>query len=415
MKGVFVILDGVADEPCTVLKGLTPLEYAKTPNLDYFASMGKIGRCFPIAEGVAPQSSSGIISLFGEDYKKISRGVLEALGAGVELNGGDLALRCNFSTIDDLQSLKLVDRRAGRTLTTKEAKMLSEEVNSKVKLPYQFELIPTIGHRAVLVFRGVFSSHFSNVDPDYADGVSVSSGSRVKLAEPYDDGSLTKLSADLVDTFVRKSHLILANSKVNAIREKKGFYSANFLLCRDPGRKNYLSPKLLGKWMGFGYMPLEIGITKYFGMHLSTFAYPIFKDIDSYAHLNEGLELAVKNAIGMLKKYSDSFDYFYIHFKETDIPGHDNKPLDKVRLIELLDRDFFGQLRDLFTGKEVRLVVTADHTTSCRAKAHTSGAVPVLFYDSSKPSGMNHRFTEKDASIGKVYSGRRILKETLFF
>ncbi|MEK6811063.1 MAG: phosphoglycerate mutase, partial [Nanoarchaeota archaeon] len=173
MKGIFVILDGVADDTCSQLNGKTPLEYAKTPNLDFFASSGEIDYCFPIAKGVAPQSSSGLVSLFGADFRGYPRGPLEAVGAGVSLNDGDLIFRCNFSTIESLSSLKLIDRRVGRTLTTGEARELADAVNSKVKLPFKFELIPTIGHRAVLVFRGVFSDKISNVDPSYEQGLSV--------------------------------------------------------------------------------------------------------------------------------------------------------------------------------------------------------------------------------------------------
>ena len=408
-----MILDGVADEPCNILAGKTPLEYAKTPNLDYFSFNGKLGKCFPIAENVAPQSSSGIVSLFGADYRSVSRGVLEAIGSGVKLNPGDLALRCNFSTIDNLQNCKLIDRRAGRTLTTKEAKMLANEVNSKIKLPYDFELIPTIGHRAVLVFRGVFSANFSNVDPDYADGVSVTSNSNVQFAKSYDDSSASKLSADLVNTFVKKSYVILSNSKVNILREKKGLFPANFILCRDPGNKTDEITNLLGDWMGFGYMPLEIGVAKLFGMEVNTFSYPSFNDMDAYSNLYAGLKLAIKNAIIMLKKYANSFDYFYIHFKETDIPGHDNKPREKVNLIELIDKDFFGFLRSFFVGMDCRLLVTADHTTSSRAKAHTAGAVPVLFYDGLRKIDGKYRFNEKDSAHGKSFIGRKLLKETL--
>jgi len=106
MKGLFIILDGVADEPCSVLNGKTPLDFSKTPNIDYFASNSKIGNCFPIAESVAPQSSSGIVSLLGADYRTVSRGFLETIGSGIELNKGDLALRCNFSTIDNVLSVQ---------------------------------------------------------------------------------------------------------------------------------------------------------------------------------------------------------------------------------------------------------------------------------------------------------------------
>ncbi len=414
MKGIVVILDGVADESCRLLNDKTPLEFAKTPNLDWLASKSKIGHCFPIAEGVAPQSSSGIVSLFGEDYKKASRGILEALGVGVKLNDGDLAIRCNFATIDNLKDFNLIDRRAGRTLTTSEAKLLEKSINEKVKLPYKFEFISTIGHRAVLVFRGVFSDNFSNVDPDYEDGVSVKSYDKIRLSFPYDDSSASKLASDLVNTFVQKSFVVLDNHPINLARKKKGLYSANFVLCRDPGTKKLNFKKLAGKWLGFGYMPLEIGFGLSFGMDVKSFRYPEFKNIDSYETLNSALNIAIKNAKNCLKECYEEYDYFYIHFKETDLPGHDNKPLEKVKLIELLDHDFFSFLREFIDNKECKILITSDHTTSSRAKRHTDNPVPVMVYDSKSVLNGNNRFTEKESSYGKQYLAKKLLKETIF-
>ena len=84
MKGVFVIIDGVADEPSSALNGKTPLEAAKTPNLDELAKKSKIEHCFPIKEGVAPESSSAIISLLGYDSYSSPRGPFEAMGIGFD-------------------------------------------------------------------------------------------------------------------------------------------------------------------------------------------------------------------------------------------------------------------------------------------------------------------------------------------
>lgn len=413
MKGIFVILDGVADESCRVLGDKTPLDYAKTPNLDLFASKSKIGNCFPIAEGVAPQSSSGIVSLFGEDYKKASRGVLESIGAGIKLNDGDLALRCNFATIDNLKDFNLIDRRAGRTLTTKEAGILEKAVNEKVKLPYKFEFVSTIGHRAVLVFRGVFSDNFSNIDPDYEDGVSVSSYDKLRLSYPYDDSAAASLASNLLNSFVQKSFVVLDNHPINVSRRKKGLYPANFILCRDPGSKKLDFKKLEGTWASFGYMPLEIGFGLSFGMDVKSFKYPEFKDIDSYANLNFALKLAIKNAKSFLMKFSEKYDYFYIHFKETDLPGHDNKPLEKVKLIELIDADFFSFLTEFLKNKPCKLVVTSDHTTSCRAKRHTSKPVPVLFYNPLNLQDSPKRFNEQFGLKGNQFSPKNLLRETI--
>ncbi len=415
MKGIVVILDGVADEPCSTLGDKTPLEFAKTENLDHFSSNGEIDYCFPIAEGVAPQSSSGIISLFGADFRDFPRGILEATGAGVSLKEGDLALRCNFATIDNLQNRKLIDRRVGRTLTVNEVRELARAVNEKVKLPFPFELIPTIGHRAVLVFRGKFSANISNADPNYDSGLSVERAlDKVPLSEPYDDNASAKLAASLVNTFIQKSHVVLANHDVNLKREKKGLFSANFILCRDAGNKIASYDKLPGNWIGFGYMPLEIGVARVLGMDVYSFDYPEMKSIDSYDHLKKGVELAVKKAIELLKFNFSRYDYFYIHFKETDIPGHDNKPREKVKMIEFIDKKFFGFLRAFLSEHSARILVTSDHTTSCRSKSHTSHPVPVLFYDSLNLKSGVKRFIEREGLKGKRFEGRDLLKKTLF-
>jgi len=413
MKGIFVVLDGVADEQCFKLNNKTPLEYAKTPNIDFFAFKGEISNCYPIAEGIAPQSSSGLISLFGADFRDYPRGLLEAVGMGINFNKGDLVFRCNFSTIEGLNNLKLIDRRAGRTLTTKEVSEFAQAVNSNVKLPFKFELIPTISHRAILVFRGNFSAEISNVDPSYESGLSVEGEHNiVKWSKPLEDSSKAILSADLLNTFIQKSYVVLENHPLNIARKKKGLFPANFILCRDPGTTHLIYKNLKGSWMGLGYMPLELGVIKIFKMRSFQFNYPAMDSIDFYEHIEQVLSKAVKEAIEMINKNKDLVDYFYVHFKETDLPGHDNKPLEKVKLIEFIDKEFFGYLKSL--SVKFDLVVTADHTTSCRAKSHTSHPVPVLFYQGDSIKTSNKRFIERDGLTGKSFQGRQLLQKTLF-
>jgi 2,3-bisphosphoglycerate-independent phosphoglycerate mutase len=410
MKGVFVIIDGAADESCSQLGNKTPLEAAKTPNLDEIAKKSKIDYCYTVKEGVIPESSSAIVSLFGYDPNFAPRGPLEARGIGIKLKNGDLAFRCNFATIDNLNNLNLIDRRVGRTLTTEEAKILAKVINKNVKLPFKFEFYPSIQHRGVLVIRGGFSDNISNADPAYGPGAIPGKEDKLIFSEPYDDEDDSKLSAELVNSFVRQSFQVLDKHPINVARVKKGLYSANVILCRDAGSSPLKFEKLPGKWMGLGYMPLEIGVGESAGMSVYKFKYPKLKGIDVYGNLYEGLEDAIKYAKKMLWWNKNKYDYFYIHFKETDIPGHDNKPLDKMKMIEVIDKDFFSYLKK-FIGNS-KLVVTADHSTPCRKKAHSADPVPVLFYPSEKKS--EKRFIEKDALTGKKLNGRNLLKNTLF-
>jgi len=413
MKGVFVIIDGVADEKCKILSDKTPLEVAKTPNLDELARKSMIEHCYPIGEGIAPESSGAVVSLLGYDPNFAPRGPLEAQGVGIKFKKGDLVLRTNFATIDNLQEGNLIDSRAGRTLTTKEARILAKAINEHVHLPYPFEIYSTVQHRGVLVIRGGFSDNISNADPNYENGIVSKPKGKIVFSEPLDDDDDSKLSANLVNSFIRRSFEVLDKHPLNLQRAKKGLFSANFILARDAGNEPIKFKKLEGKWMALGYMPLEKGIAKAAGMEVYDFKYPEMKDIDVYANLYKGLESAIKYSIKMLKKYKDKYDYFYVHLKETDIPGHDNHPLDKVKMIEIIDKKFFSFLKN-FIG-ENRLIVTADHTTSSKLKVHTAAPVPVLIYPREKGKGeeSEKRFTEADGMKGKKIMGRKLLEKNL--
>ena len=401
-------MDGVADKPCQILGNITPLQDAKTPNLDALARKGKLDYCYTVKEGYTPESDAGVISLLGYDFVFEQRGPLEALGAGVKLTNGDLALRCNFATIDDLENRHVMDRRAGRNLTTKEARILSKAINDNVKLPFPFEFISTIQQRAVLVIRGGFSDNISGVEADKKGKLSFAHSED-------DDDEQAELSAEVVNNFIRQSHKILDSHPINIARSRKGFYSANAILCRGAGSKTMRFKKMKGKWMAMGYMPVEKGIAKVTGMDSYNFRYPRLKGMDAYANLYDGLKQATKYAGRMISWYKKKYDYFYVHFKETDSAGHDNKPLDKVKMIEMIDQRFFGYVRKLIErDPNLKLIVTADHSTPCVDKGHSADPVPVLSLPSRDGKDREQRFTEEQGLEGKKIFGRKLLGEKFF-
>jgi 2,3-bisphosphoglycerate-independent phosphoglycerate mutase len=415
MKGVFLVLSGVADESCAALGQATPLQAARTPNLDALARMSKIDYCHPVKEGVAPESSSALISLFGYDANGIERGGLEALGAGIKLARGDLAMRVNFSTIDGLKEGNILDRRAGGTLNSREAKILAKEINSKVKLPFKFEFVPTLHHRGVIIFRGGFSDNISSADPFYRNGTAHAGVMpEIVFSKSLDEEEDSKLTANLINSFVRKSHQVLDEHVLNGVRAKKGLFSANYLLCRGASSDIIRFKKLKGNWMALGYTPLEKGVAKAMKMDIYDVAYPKMKGMDVYDNLNAGLNKAMKRCVKMLKKYRKSHDYFFISFKELDVAGHDNKPHEKVKMLEMMDKKFFSFLKKYVEKNNGKLVITSDHVTSCRLKTHSSGAVPVLYFDSSRKLDVEQRFTEEQGLVGKKIVGKKLLEKTLF-
>ena len=411
MKGILVVLDGIGDLPCKQLGEKTPLEAAHMPNLDFLATRGEMGYMYPVRPGFIPESDEAIVSIFGNDLISSTRGQLEARGTDLKLTRGDLALRVNFATIDSLKKGNIIDRRAGRTLTTAEAKILSKALN-KIKLPCKFVFKPTIQHRAVLVFRGGFSDNIFGNDSTYIQG-KFKTSNKIGFCKPLDDEENSHYSANIVNEFLEKAYGVLNRHPVNEERRKKGLLPANYLLVRGAGIE-VPKLKLYKKWVSVAYMPLERGFSKLSGMKVFSFDYPKLKSFDAYKNLYDGLKKACKFSIKVLKKNHKKADYAYIHLKETDLPGHDNKPIEKKLMLEYIDKTLFRFLRKFAPQKKIKIVVTADHCTPCKLKVHSANPVPVLLYNNSIPR--EKKFCEKQArrgSLGRIV-GNEFLKRVGF-
>ncbi len=407
MKKMLVILDGASDLPISVFGGKTPLEVSETSNLDWFVKNGKLGYMYAIDENTIPGSDDSLISIFGNNPKQCRRGIYEAIGLGIKLKRGDLAFRTNLGTIDNLKSKIIIDRRAGRTLTTKEARELAKIINKKIKLSCKFEFYPAIQHRGVLVFRGGFSDNISNTDPEWSSGKS----NFFRFSEPLDEEEESKYASNVLNDFLSQAFRILDHHPVNEERRKKGLLPANMLFTRGGGSE---LPKLkqYRAWMSVNPMPLEIGISQLSGMKTFGFKYPELKKIDVYQNLYDGLNQTIKFAIKTIKKRHKDFIGCYLQFKETDVPGHDNKPYEKRNMIEAIDKDFFSFLRKFAEKNNIKVVVTCDHSTPCNKKKHSADPVPVLVYGEDKDDTV--KFCEKEArkgSLGKMY-GKDFMEKT---
>ena len=411
MKGVFIILDGMGDLPNSQLKGKTPLEAANTPNLDFFAARGEMGLMNSVKPGFTPGSDEAIVCIFGNDLIDSTRGQLEAQGSGMKLVRGDLAFRVNFGTIDEKKKGEIVDRRAGRTLTNDEAEELANAINVQVDLPNKFFLKPSVQHRASLVFRGGLSDNITGNDLTYSGG-KIKAFNRAVKCMPLDDTELSQYTANLVNEFLRRSFEVLNNHPINEERRRKGLLPANYLFLRGAGVE---IPKLkqYKKWASVAYMPLETGFSELCGMKVFGFEYPKLTNLDSYDNLYRGLRKACKFAVKTIKRQRKNFDYFYIHIKETDLPGHDNKPLMKKDMLEYIDRTLIKFLRKFAPPNQLKVAVTADHSTPCALKNHSADPVPVLLYDGTKPNIPRQRkFSEKDARQGTLgkFNGQDLMK-----
>lgn len=407
LKGILVIIDGLSDLPSPLLNHKTPLESANTPNLDFLAARGKLGYMYPVRPGFIPESDEALLSIFGNKLTFNARGQLEAKGKDMKLSRGDLALRVNFATINS-KTNTIVDRRAGRTLTNAEVEILIEAL-AQMDFDYKFEILPTMQHRGVLVLKGGFSDNISGNDLTYVQG-RVDTDPKLRYPKALDDTEITEHTARVLNDFIRKSQIVLEKHPINVERKKKGLFPANFLLIRSPGTE---PPKLkpYRRWMSCAYTPMEVGFSKLCGMKTFPFIYPRLNDFDSYANSYDALRKACKFASRTLNSNCKRFSYAYIHIKETDFPGHDNKPLEKKTMIEYIDSTLFNFLRKFAPPNGIKVVVTSDHTTICKLKAHSADPVPILFYNGAIPR--EREFNEKTARRGTLGSttGPELLKK----
>jgi 2,3-bisphosphoglycerate-independent phosphoglycerate mutase len=404
---LYVCLDGLGDDPIPELDDRTPLEAARTPFLDSLARRGRTGTVVTVGEGIAPESDIAVFAILGYDPREEhpGRGVVEAVGVGMDFRDGDLAYRVNFATAD---WPRIVDRRVGRDLTSDEAAALADEVNRTLRLPNAtFELRATIEHRGVLVIRsneGALSANVTNTDPAYRKeghlGVALETFEpEIARCEPLDDSESARRAAALTNAFVEDSAKILDASEVNAARRRARKLQGNLILTRDGGdaRPN-LTPirdRFGPEWGCFVEMPVERGIAVLLGM----------APVDAPRLMTEAdYSMWARLATDAL----DGYDALYVHIKGPDVPAHDGRAEDKRDVIEVIDRAFFGEVLPTIDPARTLVAVTADHSTSCVRRAHTPDPVPLVVAGVGVTSDGSESYDERACARGSLGSLRGV-------
>jgi 2,3-bisphosphoglycerate-independent phosphoglycerate mutase len=401
MKLIYAVIDGGCGNEQSPDMMAADLRY-----LDKFAKEGVCG-IVHVIKGVAPESDSAVISLLGHDPKEFpsKRGPLEAIGAGLKFSDGMLALRCNFAC--SLNGTSLVSRRV-MDLKPREISELERTLN-RIKIPdVKINFKATVAHRGVVIFSSNkyrFSDNISNVDPAYIirGGISTAAPSypkRVLKAKPLDKTKESKVTAEIVNEFVKKAFEVLRDHPVNKRRLKKGLLPANTVLCRDAGvsvpKLQDLSTKYERKFGVIAEMPLEVGIGKIAGMSVIKTDPPKFTKAD-YSR-------KAKQVLDALKRY----DVIYVHLKGPDIFGHRKDLEGKVESLEMIDRYFFGKI---YRGLgDNAIIVTCDHATPSELGYHTADPVPILFYYPGIKPDSCERFDEISVRSGRLkLQGPRVL------
>jgi len=416
-KLLYLVIDGVAD---SLNDPVTSLEIAFKPGLDTIARNGVCGVMYSVGRGIAPESDEAVISILGYDPHEVypGRGLVEALGAGLQIREGyEIAFRANFATIDP-GTLRIIDRRVGRSLATSEARELGEALDNMDLGVYDgyARVKATIGHRAVVVIGSRshrLSPYVSNNDPAYARkgllSVAVSDYNPVlKDIEPLDDTIEARITAELANVFVKKAIEILREHPVNKDRVKRGLPPANALLLRDAGG---ILPRVININDRYGCrvavlaeMPVEIGIGRMLGADTVEIEPPTSDPVRDF-------KLRLEMTMEALKTH----DIVYVHLKGPDEPGHDGERDVKVKRIEEIDKYY---VQPLINSKpeNLAILVTADHATPPSRRAHTDDPVPVaLWIPGVKPDSVD-KFTERaclNGSLGVYEHGWMLLPDVI--
>jgi 2,3-bisphosphoglycerate-independent phosphoglycerate mutase len=361
-----------------------------------------MGQVITVGKGIAPESDIAVFNMLGYKFKHddyAGRGVVEAIGIGIDFKDGDLALRGNFATLND--DGVIIDRRAGRKIEKQDTETVSNEIEEKIKFSDENAtaiITPTIGHRLVIRIRSncALSSNISNTDPAYVRvagmGIAkaVTDFLKIEKCLPLDEESHTKLASKLVNELTEQSLDIMKKSKVNERRKENDKKLLNGILLRDAGN---IYPKVTPindlhsmKFSCIVDMPVEIGISEI--LKMKTY------DAGGLTDYEEKAKVAAKAM--------DEQNAVYVHLKGPDEFGHDGDAQGKMENIEEIDKRFFGTLLDNIDSSKVAVIVSADHSTPCINKGHSADPVPLLISGDMVTNDDTQRFTEIEAKKGRI-------------
>ena len=379
-KILLVVLDGLGGLP--VKDGRTELEIARTPNLDRLAKRSATGLHVPVDLGITPGSGPGHLALFGYDpvTHQIGRGILEALGLGLEVRETDVAIRGNYATVEyrDRRPV-VVDRRAGR-IPTEENRRITRRITEAIDEieGVKITVAPGMDHRVAILFR------FPEPLPEGSDRVTDTDPQRVGVdpLDPIPETPQAEKVAKVAKAFIERVSEIIRDEP-----------RANYILLRGFSQK----PKIKPFSERFGLRPCCIAV------------YPMYRGLASLV----GMEVVnfeggtIRDQIKVLRKVWDQYDFFFLHIKKTDSYGEDGNWEGKVSMIE----EFDAVLPDILELNPDVLAITGDHSTPSVLRSHSWHPVPLLIHSPYVLGGTSNRFTERECLKGEIgiVPGKKIM------
>lgn len=380
MKYVLILGDGMADEPIESLKGMTPLEYAKTPEMDKLAAGGEIGMLHTIPKGMKPGSDTANLSVLGYDPAVYysGRSPLEALSIGVPMKDTDISYRVNIVTLDDTEPFekkKILDHSSSE-IETKDSAILLQAVTSELQDP-RFSFYAGTAYRHCMIW-----------DNGKAEDLSQPHDHLGEVIEPY-------LPPEPFLSMMKKSNEILKNHPLNLERKARGLNPANCFWFWGAGTKPQLS-SFEEKFGKKAVMISAVDLLK--GLGVGT-GMKIIQVPGATGGLETNYEGKAEAAVKALLK--DGYDFAYVHIEAPDEMGHMGSVEKKIQAIENIDRSVVRIIRDQLdvSGEDYRMLILPDHPTPIRVRTHTADPVPYLLYDSTKKEHHTWKYNEREGLL----------------
>lgn len=374
MKYILLVPDGAADDPTPDIDGKTPMQYARTPNLDALAAKGRVGSVLTVPEGMYPGSDVANMSLLGYPPAKhyTGRGPIEAAALQVPLEAKDVAYRCSLVSTD---GETLLDYSAGH-VTTEEARVLMELVQEKFG-SRRFTFFPGVQYRHILRWTdGVVD--MKTTPPHDIQG---------KPLQPYlpeGDG------AELLHQLIFDSLELLDGHEVNRRRRDEGKAAANTLWPWGQGRATVLPDFFRTRGISGGVITavdLLRGLGRASGLR-------VIEVPGATGYIDTNYRGKAEYTLAAL---DSGLDFVFLHIESPDESGHEGNLEHKIRSIEDIDEKVVGPLlAGLAKRKQpFRLMVVPDHATPIALRTHRSGPVPFLLYDSTSEKTGNLPYDER--------------------
>jgi 2,3-bisphosphoglycerate-independent phosphoglycerate mutase len=378
MKYAILVGDGMADFPLPQLDGRTPLEYAKTPNMDDVARTGRVGLVKTIPDGLAPGSDVANMSLMGYDPARYysGRAPIEAASMGIGLAASDIAFRCNLVTLKDGT---MNDYSAGH-IETADARDIIDEL----KGAFDSEIIrfyPGVSYRHIVVMSGFPHGRLECVPPHDI------SGKHCAEYEPKGSGE------DIVRGLASRARAVLASSPVNRRRTAQRKKPATDIWLWGQGKAVAL-PSMKERFSITGSVISAVDLVRGIGM-LAGLTVRIVEGATGYLGTNYSGKVAAAHAA--LEKE----DFVFVHVEAPDETSHEGSLEKKIQAIEEFDRNIVGEMLKMrMEIPDLRILVTPDHATPIPLKTHHAMPVPYAVCGRTIAPDGGSSYCEK-SSLGK--------------